>query len=91
MTGSFVVRIAFSVVAGLTLGAGFFSLLHLNLRLYGARRWPLAMVLHLARWALLAAALVAAAGAGAVPLLSMTAGILVARALVFGRVRKERP
>ena len=91
MSEAVVVRITVSVVAGLVLGAGFFSLLGLNVRLYGSRRWPVAMVLHLARWALLAAALVVAARAGALPLLSMTLGLLIARTVIVRRPAPLRP
>jgi F1F0 ATPase subunit 2 len=85
MTVSLAARIAVAVVAGLALGAGFFSLLGLNVRLYGGRRWPVAMILHLARWAFLATALLVAARAGALPLLSMTVGILIARTVLVRR------
>lgn len=91
MTGALVARIAVSVVAGLVLGAAFFSLLGLNVRLYGSRRWPVAMVLHLARWALLALALLVAARAGALPLLAMALGVLIARTVLVRRAREERP
>ena len=85
MSAPLLMRVGGAVLAGVVLGAGFFSLLGLNVRLYGSRRWPLAMVLHLARWALLAAALVVAARAGALPLLAMTLGILTARTALVRR------
>ena len=91
MSGALVLRTGVSVVAGLALGAGFFSLLGLTVRLYGSRRWALATVLHLARWALLAAALVAAARAGALPLLCMTLGILTARTVLVRHVSEGQP
>ena len=91
MSAALVARVAISVFAGLTLGAGFFALLHANVRLYGSRRWPLALILHLARWAPLGAALLVAARSGALPLLSMTLGILVARSLVLRRARAGQP
>lgn len=89
MIGSLIARVAVSLVAGAVLGAGFFSLLGVNVRLYGSRRWPLAMVLHLARWAFLAAALVVAARVGALPLLAAALGILVARAGLLRRARER--
>jgi F1F0 ATPase subunit 2 len=91
MSAALVARSAVSMLAGLALGLGFFALLGLNVRLYGARRWPTAVVLHLGRWALLAAALVAAARAGALPLLSLTVGILAARTVLVRRAREGRP
>jgi len=91
MNGPLIVRVALSVAAGLALGTGFFSLLRMNVRLYGGRRWPLAIVLHLARWAFLAAALVLAARAGAIALLAVTLGILTARTLLIRRARQGRP
>ncbi len=91
MNGFLLARIAASIGAGVALGTGFFALLGLNVRLYGTRKWPAAMVLHLARWAFLAAALVVAARAGAIPLLSVTLGILTARTIVVRRARPGRP
>ena len=88
MNGALLARIAASLIVGLALGGGFFSLLGLNVRLYGSRRWPLAMLLHLARWVGLATALVVAARAGALPLLSVTLGVLVARTLAVRRARE---
>jgi F1F0 ATPase subunit 2 len=89
--GPLIARLAASIVAGLTLGAGFFALLRLTVRLYAGPRWPIAIVLHLTRWAFLAAALVVAARAGALPLLAMTTGVLAARSLLMRRARQERP
>jgi hypothetical protein len=88
MNAALVARIALSIAAGLVLGGGFFSLLGLNVRLYGSRRWPVAMGLHLARWGLMTVALVVAARAGALPLLSVTLGILLARTAVVRRARE---
>lgn len=91
MNGPLISRIVLWIAAGAALGAGFFALLGLNARLYGGRRWPAALVLHLARWALLAATLLVAARTGAVPLLSVTAGISIARLVVVRRTCAERP
>jgi F1F0 ATPase subunit 2 len=85
------VRIVVSVVAGLALGTAFFSSLELTVRLYGSRRWPVAIVLHLVRWAILAAALVVAARAGALPLLAMALGLLAARNVLIRRAHPRSP
>jgi F1F0 ATPase subunit 2 len=82
------IRSAVALAAGGAAGAAFFALLRTTVGLYGTRRWPLGIALHLARWALLAAVLVAAARAGAAPLLAAAAGTLLARAAVL-RARPE--
>ncbi|HVT08456.1 MAG TPA: ATP synthase subunit I [Polyangia bacterium] len=84
------VRIAVWAAGGLGLGAAFFTLLRMNVALYGSRRWLGGIGLHLARWALLVAALVFAARAGALPLLSAALGVLAARALTLP-ARPVRP
>ena len=83
MTGIVAGRIAVWLVVGVLLGTGFFAMLRLNVRLYGTRRWPLAILVHFARWSLLVAALVLLARAGATPLLSAAMGLLVARGAVM--------
>ena len=84
-------RLALAGAAGLALGGGFFALLRVNVRLYASRRWPLGIALHLGRWALLAAALVVAARAGAGPLLAVLAGALVARVVLVRPGAEARP
>ena len=91
MNGAVVARIVFWALAGLALGAGFFSLLRLNVNLYGSRHWPAGIGLHVGRWALLVTTLVLAARTGALPLLSAALGILVARALVLRGAPKAQP
>lgn len=91
MSGSVVARVALWSITGLALGAGFFSLLRLNVRLYGSRHWPAGIGLHLGRWALLVTTLVFAARAGALPLLSAAIGVLTARTGVLLGARKARP
>jgi F1F0 ATPase subunit 2 len=83
MTGIVVGRIAACLLVGIVLGTGFFAMLRLNVRLYGSRRWPLAILVHLARWSLLVVALILLARAGATPLLSAAMGLLVARGAVM--------
>ena len=90
MNGMVVARLAAWILLGALLGAGFFALLRLNVRLYGTRRWPLAILVHLVRWSLLVLALVVLARAGARPLLRATMGLLLARGPVMrwtGEVR----
>ena len=79
MTASFLLRLVISTFGGLAIGGAFFSLLRLNVRLYTSRRWPVGIALHFARWALLVVALLVAARVGALPLLSVAAGTLIAR------------
>jgi F1F0 ATPase subunit 2 len=83
MNGVFLARVAGWLLLGALLGAGFFSMLRLNVGLYGSRRWPLAIFVHLARWALLVTALAVISRAGAQPLLSAALGLLVARSAVI--------
>lgn len=86
MTGAtLALRITVGALAGLALGAAFFTLLRVNVSLYGSRHWPAGIALHLVRWALLATALVLAARAGAPSLLSAGLGILAARTFVMRR------
>ena len=91
MTGAVAARIALSAMAGLALGAAFFSLLRLNVRLYGSPHWPAGIGLHLARWALLATTLVFAARAGALPLLCVAGGVLISRRVVLRGAGKAAP
>lgn len=91
MNGPLLARIALWSIAGLALGTGFFALLRLNIGLYGSRHWLAGIGLHVGRWALLAATLVVAARAGALPLLSAALGILIARAPALRAARKARP
>ena len=79
MTASVVLRIVISTLGGLAIGGAFFALLRLNICLYTSRRWPLGIALHFGRWALLAIALVVAARTGALPLLCVAGGTLIAR------------
>ena len=79
MTASVVLRIVISTLGGLAIGGAFFALLRLNVRLYTSRRWPIGVALHFGRWALLTIALVVAARTGALPLLCVAAGTLIAR------------
>ncbi len=88
---SLVARLALWTIAGLALGAGFFSLLRVNVRLYGSRHWAAGIGLHVGRWAVLVSALVFAARLGASPLLAAAAGLVVARALLLRGARKVRP
>ncbi len=83
MTGLAAARIAAWLLVGVLLGAGFFAMLRLNVRLYGSRRWPPAILVHLTRWSLLVVSLVLLARAGATPLLSAALGLLVARGAVM--------
>lgn len=76
-------RVAAWALVGALLGTSFFAMLGLNVRLYGTRRWPLAILVHFARWSLLVIALVLLARAGAAPLLSAAMGLLVARGAVM--------
>jgi F1F0 ATPase subunit 2 len=71
--------------AGILLGASYFLTLRWNVRTLALGRAPLfAIGLQLARFALLAVALVLIArGFGALPLVAATAGILTARAAVL--------
>lgn len=50
MNGIVVARVAAGALVGALLGLAFFLLLRLNVRLYASRKWPLAIVAHLARW-----------------------------------------
>lgn len=79
MSASVVMRLVVATVGGVLVGGGFFALLRLNVRLYTSRRWPVGVGLHFARWALLVVTLVVAARAGALPLLAVAAGTLLAR------------
>lgn len=83
MIGIVVGRMAAWILVGVLLGMGFFVMLRLNVRLYGSRRWPLAILVHVTRWSLLVVALVLLARAGATPLLSAAMGLLVARGAVM--------
>ncbi len=88
MSASVVIRLVVSTLGGLLVGGAFFALLRLNVRLYTSRRWPVGIGLHLARWALLVVTLVLAARVGALSLLAVAGGTLVARmALVRGTVK----
>lgn len=74
-----VARLVGWVLAGVGAGGVFFALLRATVRLYVGHRWPLGVALHLGRWAVLAALLVLAARAGALPLLLAAGGTLAAR------------
>ncbi|HVY41338.1 MAG TPA: ATP synthase subunit I [Polyangia bacterium] len=89
MTAAVSLRIAGWAAAGLGLGAAFFTLLRLNVALYGSRHWLAGIGLHLARWALLVAALVFAARGGALPLLSAALGTVAARAVALPARRMQ--
>jgi hypothetical protein len=76
-------RLLFWLVLGGALGGVFFALLRTIARFYATgRRWPWAVVLHVARWAMLVSLLVPIAHAGALPLLATSLGIFLARAFV---------
>lgn len=88
MTASHWVRAIAALAGGTAAGAVFFVLLRVTVDLYGSRRWPLGIAMHLARWALLASVLVAAAHAGATPLMMAGGGALIARGWVVRRVHE---
>ena len=76
-------HLLFSLAVGGALGGAFFGLLRLTASFYATgRRWPWAVVLHVARWAMLVSLLVPIAHAGALPLLATSLGIFLARAFV---------
>lgn len=79
------------LAVGGALGGVFFTLLRVTVGLYAtARGWPWGVVLHVARWVILVAALVPIARAGAAPLLATGLGVFVARVVViraWGRPR----
>jgi hypothetical protein len=77
-----VLRIVLSTLGGLAVGGAFFALLRLNVRFYTSRHWPLGIALHFGRWTLLTIALVVAARMGALPLLCLAGGILIARTVL---------
>ena len=79
MTAALAIRIAISTLGGLVVGGAFFALLRLNVRLYASRLWPLGIALHFGRWALLTLVLLVAARTGALPLLCVAGGTLIAR------------
>ncbi len=79
MSGAFWLRLSAWLAAGGATGGAFFALLRATVALYGSRRWPLAIALHLGRWALLVTTLIAAARGGAAVLLAAAAGTLLAR------------
>ncbi len=82
MTAFLVMRIVIATLSGVAIGGAFFALLRLNVRFYTSRHWPLGVALHFGRWALLTIALVVAARAGALPLLCLAGGTLIARTVL---------
>jgi hypothetical protein len=82
-------RIAAFALAGLVLGGASFATLRINTDLYVAGDLWRSLVLHLARLALVAAGLVAAALQGAGPLLAGAGGLVASRWIavrLWGRV-----
>jgi len=90
VTASFVLRILISTLGGLAIGGAFFALLRLNVRFYTSRHWPLGIALHFGRWALLTITLVVAARTGALPLLCVAGGTLIARLVLVSSTREVR-
>lgn len=89
MTGavSSIFSVVGGVVAGTALGAAYVRLLALNVALYaGSGPWRRALLLHAARLAMVGLAMWAAALVGAVVLLALLGGFVVARTLMVGRV-----
>lgn len=81
--------LALFALAGVALGIAYFYALDGNVRLYlrpGLR--VLAVLVHIARLALLAGALFVIARVGALPLLVSFAGLLVGRWWVLSRTRR---
>jgi len=79
MTGGEGERLAAFAMAGLVLGAASFASLRLNASLYVAGGLWRPILLHLARLAVIAGALVWTAFQGAGPLLAAAAGLTLAR------------
>lgn len=79
------VGVAVAVAAGFALGLAYFAALRANVRLYADGRPAAALAVHAARTAVVVAAAVAAARAGAVPLLAALAGFVAARTVVVRR------
>ena len=91
MSTASVVALAVSIFGGLVVGVAFFALLRLNVSLYTSRQWPIGIALHFGRWAFLIVALLVAAHAGALPLLSVAAGTLVARMALIRTTPEATP
>jgi F1F0 ATPase subunit 2 len=81
--------LALAFVAGLVAGAGFFLVLRRNTDLFAGGRIGLAIAMQVARFAVLVPVLVLAARQGAGPLLAAALGVLIARRVVVGRVRRR--
>lgn len=90
MTASLILPIVISSLGGMVMGGAFFALLRLTVRLYASRRWPLGIALHFGRWALLTITLVVAARTGALPLLCVAGGTLVARMVLVRSTLEAR-
>jgi F1F0 ATPase subunit 2 len=90
MTGTVAIaaRVMLWLAAGLALGTAFFALLRLTVACYASgRHWPWAVGLHVARWVFLVALLVPISRAGALPLLTTSLGVFLARSIVIRRSR----
>ncbi|WP_372074005.1 ATP synthase subunit I [Tistrella mobilis] len=81
--------LALAFVAGLAAGTGFFLVLRRNTDLFAGGRIGLAIAMQVVRFAVLVPVLVLAARHGAGPLLAAALGVLIARRVVVGRVRRR--
>jgi F1F0 ATPase subunit 2 len=80
------------LAAGIALGLLYFHGLWRNAcRFAGGGRWTTTIALMIGRFALLGGLLTLASLEGALPLLAMALGILIARSVVMRRVREATP
>jgi hypothetical protein len=92
ITPAILLRVLFWLVVGGALGGAFFALLRLTAGFYATQgRWRWALVLHAARWAMLVSLLVPIAHAGALPLLTTSLGVFLARAFVVRASGRAHP
>ena len=81
--GGAALRFAFGLLAGAALGLAHFATLRWSVEALLGRRVALGLLVHVARYAVLALVLVALARAGAATLVGAAVGLMVGRALAL--------